>query len=134
MRSLPPDDLEGYAKLRDQCPIPVAGGEHVHTADDFAVRLRDRLFAIAQPDVCWCGGLTELLRIYEIAAANGVDVCPHRGSEVWALHAIAAVDPSPLAESPRPWMSWVVGQPQIVDGTIAPPDSPGFGVTCGAEE
>lgn len=126
---LPPEDLEGYRKLRDRSPIPIAGGEHEYTADAFRVLMRDRLHAIVQPDVTWCGGLTELLKIYSMAEENGVRVCPHRGSEIWALHAIASIDPDPLAESRRPWIDWVNGQPEIADGRVAPGSEPGFGVT-----
>ena len=76
---LPPDELEGYARLRDECPIPIAGGEHEYTAKAFEPIIRDRLHAIVQPDVSWCGGMTELLKIYKLAEGTGVEVCPHRG-------------------------------------------------------
>ena len=125
---LPPEDLEGYGKLRDRSPIPIAGGEHEYTADAFEVLMRDRLHAVVQPDVTWCGGLTELLRIYKMGERHGIRVCPHRGSEIWALHAIASIDPNPLAESGRPWIDWVNGQPEIADGSVAPGSEPGFGV------
>ena len=125
---LPADDLAGYAKLCDRCPIPIAGGEHEFTAAGFAELINRRLHQVLQPDVCWCGGMTELVKIYSLAAKAGLRVCPHRGAEVWALHAIAALDPEPLAESGRPWMTWVGGQPAIVDGFIELTDAPGFGV------
>lgn len=125
---LPPEDLEGYRMLRDRSPIPIAGGEHEYTADAFDVLMRDRLHAIVQPDVTWCGGLTELLKIYRMGKIHGVRVCPHRGSEIWALHAVASVDPDPLAESRRPWIDWVKGQPEIADGRVSPGSEPGFGV------
>ena len=64
-----------------------------------------------------------------MARQHGLRVCPHRGAEIWALHAIAALDSEPLAESGRPWMTWVGGQPPIVDGVIQLTDAPGFGVT-----
>jgi len=79
--------------------------------------------------VCWCGGLTELIRIYGMARTAGLRVCPHRGGEVWGLHALAALDPEPLAESGRPWLTWVGGQPPVVDGFLHLTDAPGFGVT-----
>jgi L-rhamnonate dehydratase len=84
---------------------------------------------VLQPDVCWCGGLTELIRIYDMANKAGVRVCPHRGAELWGLHAVAALDRQPLAESGRPWMTWVGGQPPIVDGFIQLGDAHGFGAT-----
>ena len=124
-----PDDHPGYAELADRCPIPIAGGEHEFTAAAFAQIIERRLHTILQPDVCWCGGLTELIKIYRMAAAAGLRVCPHRGAEIWSLHAIAALDPQPLAESGRSWMTWVGGQPPIVDGWIELADAPGLGVS-----
>ncbi len=126
-----PDDLEGYAVLRDQCPVPIAGGEHEFTAIGFAPLIEQKLHQILQPDVCWCGGMTELIKIYQMAKRAGLRVCPHRGAEVWGLHALAALDPEQLAESGRPWMGWVKGQPEIVDGYIQLTDNPGFGIEIG---
>ena len=123
-----PDDLAGYAELVRHSPIPIAGGEHEFTAAAFRDLIERRLHHVVQPDVCWSGGMTELVKIYRFAKENGVRVCPHRGSEVWALHALAALDPHPLAESGRPWMTWVGGQPAIRGGMIELPTGAGFGV------
>ncbi len=125
---LPPDELAGYAELCRRSPIPIAGGEHEYTARAFGDLIDNRQHQILQPDVCWCGGLTELVKIYALAKAAGVRVCPHRGSEPWSLHAIAALDPRPLAESGRPWMTWVGGQPEISDGVVRLSDRSGLGV------
>lgn len=124
---LSPDDERGYAELMRQSPVPIAGGEHEFTAQAFANLIERRLHQVLQPDVCWCGGMTELVKIYRLARAAGVRVCPHRGAELWSLHALAALDPAPLAESGRPWMTWVGGQPDIEAGHIVVPDRPGFG-------
>lgn len=126
---LSPDDLVGYERLTRACSIPIAGGEHEFTAAAFQELIDRRLHAVLQPDVCWVGGLTELVKIYRMANPAGVRVIPHRGCEVWALHAIAALDPAPLAESGRPWMSWVSGQPPVQGGQITAPGGAGFGVT-----
>lgn len=125
---LPIDDTAGYAELSRACPIPIAGGEHEFTARGFAPLIEQRLHQVMQPDVCWCGGLTELVKIYRMAQAAGLRVCPHRGAEIWGLHALAALDHEPLAESGRPWMTWIDGQPAIHNGTIQLTDIPGFGV------
>jgi L-rhamnonate dehydratase len=126
---LPADDWRGYQELVARCAIPIAGGEHEFTAAGFAELIERRVHHVLQPDVCWCGGMTELVKIYDMARTAGLRVCPHRGAEIWALHAIAALDPEPLAESGRPWMTWVGGQPDICDGFIELTDAPGFGVT-----
>ena len=124
-----PEDFDGYERLMRESPIPIASGEHEYTARGFEALMQRGLHAIYQPDVCWCGGLTELVKIYALAKRYNVSVCPHRGGEVWALHAIVALDPDPLAESGRPWMTWVRDQPRVTDGNIAPNDGPGFGVS-----
>jgi L-rhamnonate dehydratase len=125
---LPADDLAGYAELSAGSPVPIAGGEHEFTARGFEPLIAGQLHHVLQPDVCWCGGMTELVKIYRRAASAGLRVCPHRGAEVWGLHAIAALDSRPLAESGRPWMTWVGGQPPIIDGEITLGDATGFGV------
>lgn len=125
---LPADDYDGYARLHELTPVPIAGGEHEFTAAGFREIIDRRLHTVLQPDVCWCGGMTELVKIYKMARNAGVRVCPHRGAELWGLHAVAALDPAPLAESGRPWMTWVGGQPAVEDGVIRLGDAPGFGV------
>jgi L-alanine-DL-glutamate epimerase-like enolase superfamily enzyme len=69
------------------------------------------------------------VKVYALARRAGLRVCPHRGAEVWALPALAALDPEPLAEAGRPWLTWVGGQPPVRDGCIHLADAPGFGVT-----
>ncbi len=108
--------------------MPIAGGEHEFTAAGFGELITRRVHQILQPDVCWCGGMTEMVKIYRLAHEAGLRVCPHRGAEIWGLHAVAALDPEPLAESGRPWMTWVGGQPPVVDGFVQLTDAPGFGV------
>jgi len=125
---LAPDDLAGYAELSRTSPIPIAGGEHESTPAGFGELIDRRLHRVLQPDACWCGGMTVLAWVYERARQAGLRVCPHRGAEVWGLHAIAALDPDPLAETGRPWMTWVGGQPAVENGTVRLSDRPGFGV------
>ena len=95
------------------CPIPIAGGEHEFTAVGFGDIIRRQLHHVLQPDACWCGGMTELVKIYRLRMLTAC-VCPHRGAEPWGLHALAALDPEPLAESGRPWMTWVEGNRRFV--------------------
>ena len=105
------DDLEGYAWLAERSPIPIAGGEHEFTARGFSELLARGCHHIYQPDICWCGGLTQLQQIYALGQTHGVRVIPHRGSEVFGLHAVLSLEAgAPLAESGRPWMEWVGGR------------------------
>lgn len=124
-----PDDLAGYAELAANSPVPIAGGEHEYLADGFRELIDRGLHAVLQPDVNWCGGLTTLIEIYQMANAAGVRVCPHRGCEPYALPAIAACDPNPLAESGRKWFRCLRGAPEITAGRIKLSSAAGFGVS-----
>jgi L-alanine-DL-glutamate epimerase-like enolase superfamily enzyme len=123
---LSPDDLDGYAELCRRSPIPIAGGEHECGASGFQEVIARHAHQILQPDAS-CGGLTALRAIFRLEAEHGLWVVPHRGAEVWGLHA-TALRPEPLAESGRPWITWLRGEPRIEHGLIRPTDAPGFGV------
>ncbi len=131
---LTPDDLEGQAALVDAVkPTLVAGGEHEFTHHGFREAARLRALDLWQPDITWCGGITEGLRIVELANGIGVPVAPHRGGEVWGLHLIAGSDCADLAEYHADHIRterdvvWL-DEPAPVDGYISPSDAPGFGV------
>lgn len=130
---LPPDDLDGYAALVKKCPIPIAGGEHEYTEKGFKELIDRRLHAVLQPDINWCGGLTTVVEVYRMAKAAGIQVCLHRGCEPYGLHALAALDDRPLAESPRTWFKCLKGAPEMKQGTIQLSDAPGFGVSVERE-
>jgi len=128
-----PNDFAGYARLAEESPLPIAGGEHEYLIDGFQRLIDDRLHVVLQPDVNWCGGLTTLIEIYRQARQAGLRVCPHRGSEPYALPAIAALDPQPLAESPRQWFTCLSDAPVITSGIIHASTLPGFGVSVSRE-
>ena len=125
---LRPSDFSGYAYLRDHSPVAIAGGEHEYLASGFQNLIDHELHAVLQPDINWCGGMTTMIEIYQMAKTANVRVVPHRGVEPYALAAIAAFDPQPLAESPRKWFSCLKGVPQIEAGCVQVVDRPGFGV------
>ncbi len=129
-----PNDTAAYQELNQACPVPIAGGEHEYLREGFEFLIDHEMHSILQPDINWCGGLTTLLQIYEIAEAAGLRVCPHRGSEPYSIPAIAAVDPQPLAESPRTWFNALEGWPSIIDGRVSVPPGIGFGVSLRGDE
>lgn len=135
---LPPDDYEGYRTLVQQRshPILVTSGEHECTRWGFENLLATGV-DIIQPDVNWCGGLTELLKIRAMASAKGRLVVPH-GSSVYSYHFAIASDATPFAEflmmAPKAdrvvpmFDPLFVREPVPVDGYLDVPDTPGFGV------
>jgi L-alanine-DL-glutamate epimerase-like enolase superfamily enzyme len=71
----PPEDYEGLARLRAGCGIPVAAGENTATLLDFG-RLMGAVDFV-QPSPAKMGGVTELCKVFQVAASRGVTVMPH---------------------------------------------------------
>lgn len=138
---LPPDDYWGYAQLRKNLPagMLLTTGEHEATRWGFRMLLEMGCADILQPDVGWCGGMTELVRISALADSHGVLVIPH-GSSVYSYHFVAARHNSPFAEflmmSPKAdrvvpmFTPLLLGEPVPVGGRLKTSllDAPGFGV------
>jgi L-alanine-DL-glutamate epimerase-like enolase superfamily enzyme len=124
---LPPEDIEGYRRLRQICEVPIAGGEHCYTAAEFRHFLEAEALDIVQPDITWCGGMTTLVEVYRMGEQFGVHVCPHRGGDVWSLPAIAALGSYPLAEQARRWTPELNGPFELDAMGYKIPDGYGFG-------
>ena len=98
--ALLPDDYWGYAELKKQVPpkMLVTTGEHEATRWGFRLLLEMDCADIIQPDVGWCGGITELhedLRAWP--TPHGALVIPH-GSSVYSYHFVVTRTNSPFAE------------------------------------
>ncbi|PXW27690.1 L-rhamnonate dehydratase [Paraburkholderia caballeronis] len=136
---LPPDDYWGYAELRRNVPrgMMVSTGEHEATRWGFRMLLEMGCCDLIQPDVNWCGGITELIKISALADAHNVLVAPH-GSSVYSYHFVVTRHNSPFAEflMMAPGADKVVpmftplllDEPVPVNGRMKVPDAPGFGV------
>ncbi len=137
--ALLPDDYWGYAELRKRVPagMLVTTGEHEAGLLGFRMLLEMECADILQPDVGWCGGLTELIRISDLAEARGVLVVPH-GSSVYSYHFSITRRNSPYSEflmmAPEADrvipMFWplLLDEPVPVNGRLRLGEAPGFGV------
>jgi L-rhamnonate dehydratase len=142
--ALPPDDYWGYAELRRSLPAGMltSTGEHEAGRLGFRLLLEMECADILQPDVGWCGGLTELVKISALADAHGKLVVPH-GSSVYSYHFVITRHNSPFAEflmmAPQadevvPMFSpLLLDEPVPVGGRLTLPDTPGFGVRLNPE-
>jgi L-rhamnonate dehydratase len=136
---LSPDDYWGYAQLHRNLPagLLLTTGEHEATRWGFRMLLEMGCCDIIQPDVGWCGGITELIRIADRADAHKVLVVPH-GSSVYSYHFVVTRHNSPFAEflmmAPRAdrvvpmFTPLLLDEPVPVNGRMKVPDRPGFGV------
>ncbi len=136
---LQPHDYEGFGRLNAAIKSTrIVTGEHEYTRYGFRQLLEHRAASIWQPDIHWCGGLTELRRIGALAAAYDIPVIPHGGGSRDSVHYIMAAPNSPWAElfmpppgGPPEVYSLYEEEYQITRGPegiyTRPSDRPGFG-------
>jgi L-rhamnonate dehydratase len=139
--ALSPDDYWAYAALKKNAPkgLLVTTGEHEATRWGFRMLMDMECCDIIQPDVGWCGGVTELIKIANYADSKGVLMIPH-GSSVYSYHFVITRHNSPFAEflmmHPGPtevvpmFHPQLIGEPVPVNGRlhVSALDKPGFGV------
>lgn len=136
---LPSDDLDGYARLAREQPIPIAAGEWLTTRFEFAELMDRGRVQVVQPDIGRVGGLTEAKRVCDLAAERGLTVIPHLWktgiSIAAAAHLAAATPHCPYIEFlPAEFCEAGLRKEltseelRLVDGAIAVPQKPGLGV------
>ena len=106
---LRPENVEAMAAVRAKSPVAIATGEMLYTKWEFRDLLRAGAVDIIQPDICCCGGVTEIKKIAALAEATFLILEYH-------------VD----TESPRRDM--VVEPYEMRDGYLVLPDKAGFGI------
>ena len=74
---VPPENAREMAKVAKATSIPVATGERLATVHDFVRLFEVGAAAIAQPDICCCGGITAFRKIAGMAEAFYVQMAPH---------------------------------------------------------
>ena len=100
---LPPDEYEGFARLNSQVTSTLlATGEHEYTRWGFRRLLNHNAVDIWQPDINWCGGLSELRRIGSMALAHNVRLIPHAGGFQDAIHYLVTFPQLTWAETTIP--------------------------------
>ena len=138
-----PPDLEGHIALKRAVPwMPIATGEDHRGRHAFRQLVEHRCVDVLQPDLKWCGGMSEALKIYTVAEASGLVTIPHGGANSpFGQHFAMATPESPMAEFwlgsdpgiPLDEVRPIPGMSMPVDGYVTPPDAPGFGLEVAEE-
>jgi len=133
-----------YRQLREKIHLPLATGECEQTRWGFQTLLAAGGVQIAQPDLAYCGGPTEAIKIRSIASSLGINVVPHAWGTMLnlasATHFLAStyVEPGrgevaePLLEvdrTPNPMRDEMYAVSlEITEGMVKVPTAPGLGV------
>ena len=146
---VPPDDPKAYARLAGAgLNINIATGERLFTKWGYRELLENQYVDIIQPDVCHCGGITELRKIANMAETYYVRVAPHNPNgpvaTMSSIHAGAALANFCILEYAG--QSWrhapgarvghdaVVKTPlKIENGYVKLPTDPGLGIELDLE-
>ena len=134
-----PDDYWAYRDLKKCAGTGpwITTGEHEATRWGFRMLLEFCDVDVIQPDVGWCGGLTELIKIGNLAEAFGKMVIPH-GSGPYSQQYVCTKTNSPFTE----WVMISANADQVLpqyfpllEGEVVPvngkchvSDKPAFGV------
>lgn len=145
---VPPEDRVGYARVRSRLDLAIAGGEAEYTRWGFRDFIDGGCVDIIQPDICVCGGVSEVQRITALATAHNLRTIPH----VWgsgiavaaALQVCSALPLVPYTLRPVPLQNepiiefdrtrnplrddLLIESFTLEDGYVAVPDGPGLGV------
>ncbi len=73
----PPEDFEGLAQVRAKAGICIASGENNATLAQFQHMLAAGAVDFVQPSPIKMGGVSELRKVFALAAAHGATVMPH---------------------------------------------------------
>jgi D-galactarolactone cycloisomerase len=136
-----PENREGYKRLAQRSPVPLAAGESEFTARDFSDLIACGAVKFVQPDVSRSGGITETRNIALLADAFHLWYAPHVGfSGIVCLAAtlqLAAALPNLFAYecmiNPNPFREELAIEPvglaeQLIDGDAEVPQNPGLGI------
>jgi L-alanine-DL-glutamate epimerase-like enolase superfamily enzyme len=134
------DDLAGYGRLHDaQIGTRIAAGEWLSTHHEFRQLMDEGKVDVAQPDVGRVGGLTEAMRVVDLAAERGRLIVPHAWktavSLAAALHMAVVTPHCPFVEYLPPALTTSMLRRELASlesevdaGTLPLPSKPGLGV------
>lgn len=131
----PPENFDGLAALRGATGIPVSSGENVATLIEFERMLAAQAVDFVQPSPAKMGGITELCKVFPLAAVRNIPVMTHSFYDgpglLAALHATAALGTADsmieirwFEQEASPYGSALVAR----EGRITVPQGPGLGI------
>lgn len=139
--ALPPDDIEGFIRLRNASPVPISGGEVLTRRQSFIPWIERGALDIVQPDATKCGGLTEARRIAWMAYDHNISFVSHGWNTAIGLaadlHLAAAIPVAKYVEylTPAAYIDELLMTPFTLDerGELTVPDAPGLGIEIDQE-
>ncbi len=132
-----PDNKQGTAEVRAATTIPIAAGESEYTAFDIRDMINLRALDVIQPDSAIIGGITESMRVAQLAHTYQLELAPHCwGSAISFMAGVNVAFASPSAvviefsSGGNPMMFDLVEEKiEAINGMIQKPKGAGLGLT-----
>lgn len=136
-------NVDCMRKVAENVDIPIAAGERLYTRYGFRQYIEQQVVDILQPDVGLAGGITETKKIAAHAETYNLHVQPHNCAGPVATAAAVQLDACmtnfiiqewfPYHEEKHYQLVKEALEPQVVDGYLEIPDTPGLGVELNDE-
>lgn len=132
-----PDNRHGTAEVRASTAIPIAAGESEYTAFDVRDLIEVRALDVVQPDSAIIGGITESMRVAQLAHTYQLELAPHCWGSAFSFMAgvnVAFASPAAVviefSLGGNPMMYELVKEKITVEnGMLSAPTAPGLGLT-----
>jgi galactonate dehydratase len=137
------DNIELVAEVRRNVPIPIVTGEALYSKEQFFHCLERRAADILNPDICACGGITQIMDIAVMAQPQAVVMAPHNYNSVLmglaaTVHVCAVIPNFRIAEYfvnfTDVCAEVATAQIKVEDGWAELPTTPGLGVDIDIEK
>lgn len=130
------ENPQALAQVRAHTHLPLATGERYHDKWAFREIVVNGYVNYLRPDVCHCGGITEMRKIAALGETYFMNLIPHNNAgplgTAATLHASLAIPNVVMMEAP--WVNHegetdvVWPYPEVVDGYALPLAGPGLGI------
>jgi len=132
-------------QVREALSLDVTGGEQDCDLTLWRHMIDLGAVDVVQPDVCYIGGITRLLKVARMAREAHLPVTPHSANQslvtVFTLHVMGALaNAGPYVEFSiegpdyYPWEVGLLANPLVVkDGKVQIPEGPGWGIDVADE-
>lgn len=135
------DDLDDFVALRAHSRVPLTTGENEFAIHGFREHLRAGTVDIVQADASRAGGITEVMKIGQMAADHGVRLAPHTWCDAVAVVAnahVVAASPNGLTcevdQTGNRFIDELLGDRlPIADGMLDLGQRPGLGISVDEE-
>lgn len=128
-----PDRIDTYRQVRERTNIPISGAEHEYTRWGFKRFIDAGALDILQPDLNWCGGISEGIKIAALATTHDLITIYHQGVSPAGMALSATQTPihtpyvEMLVKFTQTGYFFFTEGPTFRDGFLTVSDKPGLG-------